>query len=139
VIGVNSQIATAGAQGSVGIGFAVPSNTVREVVPKLRDGETIERPYLGVTTSPAPGSGAAVESVEPGGPGADAGIRDGARGDVIVGIEGRSIGGPEDVSKAIEDREPGDTIEVTVERDGRRVSLDVELGERPRRSSQPGP
>ena len=69
VIGVNSQIATAGAQGSVGIGFAVPSNTVRDVVPRLRNGERIERPYLGVTTSPAPGSGAAVESVEPGSPG----------------------------------------------------------------------
>ncbi len=136
VIGVNSQIATAGAQGSVGIGFAVPSNTVRDVVPKLRNGETIKRPYLGVTTSPAPGSGAAVESVAPGGPGARAGLRDGARGDVIVGIEGRPVRGPEDVSKAIEDREPGDSVEVTVERDGRRVSLDVELGERPRSSPQ---
>ena len=136
VIGVNSQIATAGAQGSVGIGFAVPSNTVREVVPKLREGETIERPYLGVTTSAAPGSGAAVESVEPGSPGADAGLRDGARGDVIVGIEGRSVAGPEDVSKAIEDREPGDTVEVTVERNGRRVSVDVTLGKRPQRSPQ---
>ncbi len=49
VIGVNSQIATAGAQGSVGIGFAVPSNTVRDVLPRLRNGERIERPYLGVT------------------------------------------------------------------------------------------
>ena len=52
VIGVNSQIATAGnSQGNVGIGFAVPSNTVREVVPRLEKGETIARPYLGVETA----------------------------------------------------------------------------------------
>ena len=51
VIGVNSQIATAGGGGNVGIGFAVPSNTVREVVPRLERGETIKRAYLGVSTS----------------------------------------------------------------------------------------
>ena len=53
VIGVNSQIETGGSQGNVGIGFAVPSNTVREVVPALTRGEQIERAYLGVQTSPA--------------------------------------------------------------------------------------
>src|SRR3712207_9569432 len=48
VIGVNSQIATAGgSNGNVGIGFAVPSNTVRDVVPKLKAGQTIDRPYFG--------------------------------------------------------------------------------------------
>ena len=54
VIGVNSQIATAGqtGNGNVGIGFAVPSNTVREVVPRLKQGETIDRPYLGVVDRP---------------------------------------------------------------------------------------
>ena len=48
VIGVNSQIETGGSQGNVGIGFAVPSNTVREVVPALMRGEKIKRAYLGV-------------------------------------------------------------------------------------------
>ena len=53
VMGINSQIATAGgtSQGNVGIGFAVPSNTVREVVPRLEKGASIARPYLGVETS----------------------------------------------------------------------------------------
>ena len=52
MIGVNSQIATARlGSGNVGIGFAVPSNTVRQVVPQLEQGETIARPYLGVETA----------------------------------------------------------------------------------------
>ena len=50
VIGVNSQIASQSG-GSVGIGFAVPSNTVRDVIPRLERGETIKRAYLGVSTS----------------------------------------------------------------------------------------
>ncbi len=52
VIGVNSQIATAGTQGNIGIGFAVPANTVREVVPQLIGGRQIVRPYIGVSTTP---------------------------------------------------------------------------------------
>ena len=52
VVGVNSQIATAGAGGgNVGVGFAVPANTVREVVPRLASGQRIDRPYLGLTTA----------------------------------------------------------------------------------------
>ena len=65
VIGVNSQIETGGSQGNVGIGFAVPSNTVRQVVPALTRGEKIKRAYLGVQTSPAssstPGGAAGAE------------------------------------------------------------------------------
>ena len=53
VIGVNSQIATAGVAGNIGIGFAIPSNTVRQVAPQLEQGKTIPRPWLGVTTTPA--------------------------------------------------------------------------------------
>ena len=54
VIGINSQIATTGGGGgSVGIGFAVPSNTVRQVVPRLRTGSAIRRAYLGISPSPA--------------------------------------------------------------------------------------
>ena len=48
VIGINSQIATGGGQGSVGIGFAVPINTAKQLLPELKAGETIEHAYLGV-------------------------------------------------------------------------------------------
>jgi putative serine protease PepD len=135
VIGVNSQIATAGqtGNGNVGIGFAVPSNTVRQVVPRLKQGKTIDRPYLGVTTgraSPTQPDGAIVRAVRPGGPGARGGLQ---TGDVIVGINGRQVDDPADVSAGIQGQAPGDVVTVQVRRDGQPVTLDVELGKRPRR------
>jgi putative serine protease PepD len=138
VIGVNSQIATAGgSQGNVGIGFAVPSNTVRDVVPQLKGGQTIERPYLGVSTSPAlDGRGAVVREVVPGGPADRAGIRASSSmfsddGDVIVWIEGRGVTEPDDVAQAIEGKRPGETVRVRVLRDGVEREITVTLGRRP--------
>ncbi|HEX2102744.1 MAG TPA: trypsin-like peptidase domain-containing protein [Solirubrobacteraceae bacterium] len=133
VIGVNTQIATSGrtGNGNVGIGFAVPSNTVRQVVPRLKQGQTIERPYLGVVTgrvSPTRPDGALVRSVRPGGPGQRGGLQ---VGDVIVGVNGRRVDDPADVSAAIRGHVPGDTVTVQVQRDGQPVTLDVELGKRP--------
>ncbi len=139
VIGVNSQIATAGSRGNVGIGFAVPSNTVREVIPQLKRGQSIRRPYLGVSTGAAIGKqGAVVREVKPGGPAARAGLRastkaDGSGGDVIVGVAGRRVASPDDVAKAISGRQPGQTVDVEVERDGEKRTVRVELGERPNR------
>ena|SRR5215217_4805404 len=138
VVGVNSQIATAGSQGNVGIGFAVPSNTVRQVVPQLQRGQQVRRPYLGVSTSPkADGSpGAVVRETTSGGPAAQAGLREssspnGAGGDVIHKVDGREVRGPDDVASAIAGHEPGDEVEVEVERDGSRETVTVKLGERP--------
>jgi putative serine protease PepD len=135
VIGVNSQIATAGqtGNGNVGIGFAVPANTVRQVVPRLKQGQTIDRPYLGVVTgraSPTQPDGAIVRSVRPGGPGARGGLQ---TGDVIVGINGRRVDDPSDVATGIQGQAPGDVVTVQVQRDGQPVTLDLELGKRPRR------
>ena len=132
VIGVNSQIATAGAGGNVGVGFAVPSNTVREVIPRLAAGRTIERAWIGVSTSDGLG-GAAVESVVNGGPADKAGLRAGE--DVIVGVAGRQVTSPDDLAQAITDRSPGDLVIVTVERDGDRREVEVTLGTRPERAT----
>jgi S1-C subfamily serine protease len=130
VVGVNSQIATGGAGGgNVGIGFAVPSNTVREVLPALSRGERVERPYIGVTTAPHR-QGAEVQEVTPGSPAESAGI---AVGDVITGIDGRAVRDPDDVADAIKGLEPGDDIEIEASRDGEERSFDVELEERPQR------
>ena len=134
VIGVNSQIETAGrtGNGNVGIGFAVPSNTVQQVVPRLKQGQTIDRPYLGVVTAPAPGgrpAGAVVRSVRSGGPAARAGVQ---TGDIIVGVNGRRVTGPADVSAGIQGQAPGDIVTIQVQRDGQPVTLDIELGKRRR-------
>jgi putative serine protease PepD len=131
VIGVNSQIATAGVAGNIGIGFAVPSNTVRQIVPRLERGEAIPRPWLGVTTTPASPThpdGAEVLDLVKDGPADDAGVR---RDDVIKRVDGEAVQDPEDVAAAIGDDKPGDKVDVIVERDGRTLTLHVTLGKRP--------
>ena len=134
VIGVNSQIATSGVPGNVGIGFAVPSNTVRAAVPALKRGETIKRPYLGVESSLPAGAtteGAQVRTVVSGGPADRAGLR---VGDVIKSVDGEAIADPTALSAEIGKKQVGDVIELVIERDGSTQSLDVTLGTRPART-----
>jgi putative serine protease PepD len=129
VIGVNSQIETGGSgNGNVGIGFAIPSNTVRDVIPRLERGETIQRAYLGVSTTDSSTPGAVVGSTTPGSPAAQAGIR---AGDVIVAVGGTTVQTPDDVAAAIQDRRPGERVTVEVRRDGQTQTLDVTLAARP--------
>jgi S1-C subfamily serine protease len=131
VVGVNSQIATGGASnGSVGIGFAVPSNRVREVLPALSRGERIERAYLGVTTAPH-ARGAEVVSVAAGSPAQSAGVRS---GDVITGVDGHDVTQPQDVSEAIDALKPGDRLELKVSRDGADRTVQLELATRPQQT-----
>ncbi|HEY8584913.1 MAG TPA: trypsin-like peptidase domain-containing protein, partial [Capillimicrobium sp.] len=128
VIGVNSQIATSGAGGgNVGIGFAVPSNTVREIVPQLKSGQRIKRPFLGVSTVPDT-RGARVARLVPSGPSDSAGLR---VGDVIVGVDGDTVDDPQDVAAGIADNSPGDAVDVEVLRGGQQETISVKLGTRP--------
>jgi putative serine protease PepD len=129
VIGVNSQIATAGgSNGSVGIGFAVPSNTVRDVLPQLERGAAPEHAYLGVSTTTAAGGGAEVAEATAGGPAADAGLR---AGDVVTEVDGDAVNDPEDVAQAIDDNGPGDRVSITVTRGEDEQTVEVTLGQRP--------
>ncbi len=126
VIGVNSQIASQSG-GSVGIGFAVPSNTVRDVIPRLERGEAIKRAYLGVSTSGGTG-GVTVAAVSAGAPAETAGVK---VGDVIQSVGGSKVATPDAVAAAIQDRRPGETIKLVVKRAGSAQTIDVRLGERP--------
>ena len=131
VIGVNSQIATAasGGDGNVGIAFAVPSNTVTEVLPDLENGTAPKHAYLGLqTTTPQSGTGAQIAEATAGGPSARAGLE---AGDVVTKVNGADIGGPDDVAQAISDKKPGDQVEVTVRRNGSEDTVKVTLGQRP--------
>ena len=161
VIGINSQIATGGSSGSVGIGFAVPVNTAKTVIPQLKEDGEVKRAYLGVSTVtvdkqiaedlnlPAE-QGALVQSVFEGGPADDAGLRVGrtettegltAGGDLIVKVDGVDISESSDVATAIADNKPGDEIEIEFFRGDDRRKVTVELGERPEEtpSDQGGP
>ncbi len=138
VIGVNAQIATAGSQGNVGIGFAIPSNIVQEVVPRLQQGKEIKRAYLGVSTGATPNGspGAVIGEVTQGGPADRAGLRagdplTGAGGDVILEVDGQPVAEPDDLSALITEKAPGDDATITYERDGERQTTSVTLDERP--------
>ncbi len=134
VIGINAQIAsTSGAND--GVGFAIAVDTAKDILPALKEGRKIKRPYLGVTTGDArTGTGAVVAAVVPGGPADDAGLR---AGDRIVAIAGRSVTQSADVSSAVSARKPGDEVEIRIRRRGAddERTLRVTLGTRPERAT----
>jgi putative serine protease PepD len=122
VIGVNSQIATSSTSsdgssgGNVGIGFAVPSDTVARVVQQLRTTGTAKHAYLGVSTASSTAgaddgvAGATVAEVTSGGPAADAGLR---AGDVITKIGDTAVTDSEVMGTAVDAHRPGEQVEVT--------------------------
>jgi S1-C subfamily serine protease len=133
VIGVNSQIAS-GSQQNSGVGFAVPVDTVKDVVPQLLKGGDIKRAYLGVSTGETQSQdGAVVASIAQGGPAAGSDLRPGDR---IVDVAGRAIKTPADLTSAVLDHKPGDRVKLTVERNGDRRTIDVQLGTRPDQTVQ---
>jgi len=130
VIGINSQIATGGADasgGSVGIGFAVPVNTAKQVIPQLEESGHVERAYLGVRGS-ASAEGVLVERVEPGSPAAAAGMK---AADVLGSLDGRDVRTMADVSAILERHEPGDVVEIEVSSAGQPRELRATLADRP--------
>ncbi|HEV2075060.1 MAG TPA: trypsin-like peptidase domain-containing protein [Thermoleophilaceae bacterium] len=150
VIGINAQIATGGARGSVGIGFAVPVDTAKEVIPQLQEDGEIKRAFLGVSTTDVTESlaeeadlpaeeGALVVEVIEGGPADEAGleparIRPGGAvrgGDIIVSVDGEEVTESAEVAEAVTDKAPGDTVEIEVLRDGGRETIEAELDVRP--------
>ena len=133
VIGINSQIATNGTDANSGVGFAVPIDTVKSVVPQLKSEGKIDRAWLGVSSSDAaPRDGALVQEVS-GEPARRAGLQ---RGDLILSFDGRTIATASDLGQAVLTRKPGDTVKVVVQRDGSRETLEVTLGTRPNEAQQ---
>jgi S1-C subfamily serine protease len=131
VIGVNSQIASSSRQSS-GVGFAVPVDTVKEVVPQLLENGRIDRAYLGVSTTEVPGEdGAVVAGITEGGPAAASELR---VGDRIVAFDGKPVEGSSELSQAVLTGKPGDTAQLEVVRGGETRTIEVRLGERPDQS-----
>jgi putative serine protease PepD len=156
VIGVNTAIATGntGARGNIGIGFAVPINTVRDVASQLIDRGRVEHAFLGVGAQAIDKEIAELFNlpVEQGllvvrvyeGSGADkAGVRAGdtevvvagesyrVGGDIIVEVDGEAVETPQELSQAVSAKKPGDKIKVDAYRGDEKRSFDVTLGRRP--------
>jgi len=129
-------ITNARSEGNIGIGFAVPSNTVRDLLPQLRQGKVI-RGRIGVSVSAVPRdgfadfglksrAGAVVAQVTPGGAAAKGGVEP---GDVIIQFNGRSIANRDDLVKMVVSTRPGTTVPVKVLRNKQERTLSVTIDE----------
>ena len=154
VIGINSQIQTAGGGGSVGVGFAVPINTAKNVAEQVLGGGDVQHAFLGVTGADLTAeiadalsldvdNGALIQTVTEGGPSDTAGLKGGdtqvdvggqeitAGGDVVVAVDGEAVGSMADVITEVNRRQPGDQLTLDVIRDGNPEQVTIELGSRP--------
>ncbi|MCW5962001.1 MAG: trypsin-like peptidase domain-containing protein [Pyrinomonadaceae bacterium] len=144
MIGINSQILSP-AGGSVGVGFAIPANIAKRVVPQLIQFGEVRRPKLGVATErierlmrrgyrlPVE-KGLVVFQTMPGGAAAIAGIRglssDGEGyllGDIITAIDGTEVNSDDDIFRALDKKQIGDTVQIEVYRSGKTVTIPVKL------------
>jgi S1-C subfamily serine protease len=151
VIGINSQIATAGG-GSIGIGFAVPSNTAKEVSDQLKEKGRVEHAFLGISGVPITNSMAenlnlptdeGVLIQQASGPARRAGVKGGDTqvslggaeillgGDVIVAIDSKKVRSMDDVIRVVNTKKPGDEVELELLRGSDRRKVKVKLGKRP--------
>ena len=157
VIGVNTQIETgtgSSATGNVGIGFAVPSNTVKDVVAQILRTGRVDHAYLGISGQALPEdvaerynlpveAGVLVGSVTDDSGADKAGIEGGETevvvagvsytlgGDIIVAFEGKKISSVEELRDAISGKKPGDKVKLVIYRDASRTSVTVTLGRQP--------
>jgi len=138
VIGINTAIRSSNG-GSDGISFAVPSATLKSVMPGLEHGGRVSRGWLGVNIQPLTPElaesfgtrakqGALVSQVLADTPARAAGLR---AGDVILSVDGQSVAGPKELSAAIAKLEPGSEAKLVVLRDGEEKNFSVALAERP--------
>ena len=144
VVGINAAISSRASN----IGFAVPINQAREILPQLREHGRVSRGYIGVSPRAldadlrrslelTANSGALVQDVTAGSPAARAGIRP---YDVIVAIDGKPVAGNGELIEVIASRKPGTQATLQVVRDGRSLNVPVKLAERPpRQAVSPAP
>jgi putative serine protease PepD len=148
MIGINSQILSPSG-GSAGVGFAVPVNIAKRIVPQLVRNGVVTRPKLGITTRDVEAlrsqvrlpvsEGVLIWQIAEGGAASNAGLRgltqteDGeiALGDIIVGIDGEKVRNADDLYRALDKRQVGQTVGVEVVRNGQRLTVPVRLQESP--------
>ena len=126
VIGITTLIESP-VRGNVGVGFAVPINTAQRVLPQLQAGAELEAVWLGISTQPdedAAQPGIVVAQVVAGSPAQDGGVQ---VGDIITAVDGTAVNDLAQLGDQLATRQPGDTVTVTVERNGVQQEIDVTL------------
>jgi putative serine protease PepD len=127
VLGLNDQIDTNSDQ-SAGVGFATPGNTDQQIANQLIAGKTVKHSYVGVELAAGGTAGASVKTVEAGSPASQAGLQ---AGDTITAIDGKAISSTENFISAVAGYAPGQTITLTIVRDGQTKQVQLTLGSRP--------
>ena len=147
LIGMNTAIATRTGQ-SAGVGFAIPVNLIQRVVPHLIEHGRVIRPEIGIQAVYETEDGLLITRLTPEGPAELAGLRgpkitrhrrgplsliqiDKNAADLIVAVDGQPVSSVDDLLSYVESKQPGDTVRVTVIRDGRRTSVPVRLSRDP--------
>jgi putative serine protease PepD len=134
VVGINTAIASlaqdsSGQGGNIGVGFAIPIDSAKDIAQQLIDHGEVTHAFLGVRlTEPENGGGALVAGVENGQPAAQAGLQ---AGDLITKVGDQDIRNAADLTAAIRTLKPGDKVVVTYTRDGEQKTAEVTLGELP--------
>ncbi len=141
MIGINSQILSP-AGGSVGVGFAIPVNTAKRVIPQLLQYGEVRRPKLGASLPSVAElreqgyrmpveDGLLVLQVVPNSPASSAGLRglgtDGTINDIIVGADGQPMKSLDDLYRLLDRKQFGETVDLEIFRNGNRVSVPVKL------------
>jgi putative serine protease PepD len=126
VIGVNAQIKS-DSGGNEGVGFSIPSNTVRSIASQLISSGKVEHAYLGVSID-ATAARARIAEVRPSTPAAKAGLKG---GDVVTAVDGKAIASGDDLTRAIDAHKPGEQITLTYTRGGSEHTVDLTLATRP--------
>ena len=156
VIGVNAQIETGGSgnSGNVGVGFAIPSNTVENVIAQLLREGHVNRAFIGISATPITrdlarvfrlpvSKGLLVQSVQPGSGAASAGLEAGTTqvvlagesynlgGDIIVQADKSPVASLDKLRDVVAAKKPGDKLRLVVYRNGKRTVVSVKLGRQP--------
>ncbi|GII21023.1 S1C family serine protease [Planosporangium mesophilum] len=129
VIGINTAILTSGqgSAGNIGVGFAISSNRAKSTAEQLRNGGKVSHPYLGVQVGNGSG-GALITDVVAGGPADKAGLR---KGDLVTKAGSRTVTDSRSLVGAIQAGKPGESIQLTIVRNGAEQQISATLGESP--------
>jgi serine protease Do len=136
VIGINTLIYTQGAPQSAGVGFAVPINVAKEILPQLREKGKVVRGWMGVliqdltedmarSLKMADNKGAIISDITEGSPAEKAGLKP---GDVVLSVDGVKVEGKDQLSRHIASKAPGASVRLQVVREGGEKTIAVTLG-----------